>query len=79
MKEQLNKKSIWKVGDKVDGVYFGISFTGTLNDNTRPCPGHSRIQFEVDLDKPLTLFGSTRSTICCLSEHEENSIYRITN
>lgn len=68
-------KMTWKQGQRCYGVYHGIEFTGCINEDTRPTVDYRNTQFCVTLDNPFTLYGNERTTVCIVTNHDENELY----
>lgn len=62
-----------KDGKKIVGEYFGQSYSGIVV-NTRVCYG-TDIQFTVELDKPISVFGDIRETIL-VRKNKDQGLYR---
>ena len=77
MKTLLTSKSQWHQGDKVDGLYCGVEFSGIINGNTRPTPDYKNVIFCVTLDNPIEVYGHLNSTIEVWTNNLYNYIYSV--
>lgn len=50
------------IGDKVQGVYYGQTYTGIV-DYARPHTMNQSYKHHIALDKPITAFNATRDRI----------------
>jgi hypothetical protein len=57
----MNQKP-FSVGDKVQGVYHGQPYTGTV-DYARPHTMNQSYKHHIELDQPITVFSATRDRI----------------
>lgn len=60
-----------KDGKKIVGEYYGQNYSGIVV-NTRVCYG-TDIQYTVELDKPITVFGGIRERILVRKEKDYGS------
>lgn len=59
----MTSQTYFQAGTKVRGNYFGQSFAGTVRE-MRPHTIHpTRVEHFVDLDAPITVFGTERTSI----------------
>lgn len=59
----MNAQSNWKQGQQVVGTYCGQTYSGKINEATRPTPDYNNMIFCVTLDEPITVFGEKRERI----------------
>ncbi len=50
-------------GDRVQGAYYGAPFTGTVTEARPHTCNVALMLLYVDLDAPITVFGTTRDTL----------------
>lgn len=63
--------SHWVLGERVQGQYMGIPFTGELNAYCRPTHDYKNVIFCVTLDKIIGVFGKDRTTIEIWTNHTD--------
>ena len=79
-----SKLTTWHADQRVRGTYHRIPFTGTLLDSDdsplrcRWSPGRHQATFifEIKLDRPITVYGTTRTAITIL-DNDENHLEAI--
>lgn len=49
------------VGDKVQGVYYGAAFTGTIRATRQHSMNHKITEISIDFDQPVIINGSTET------------------
>jgi hypothetical protein len=55
----------WQAGQQVTGNYYGVSFTGTIDEGTRPNTANwQEMIIFITLDNPITVLGATRDDVC---------------
>lgn len=52
----------FRVGERVQGVYYGQPYTGTV-EYARPHTMNQSYKHHIVLDSPITVFGATRDRI----------------
>lgn len=62
----------WRAGQQVAGSYCGISYTGRISEG-RNTPDYRNWILEVDLDQPITVYGSDRIRLSIWTNAETNT------
>lgn len=72
--KQATKDAQWKTGQKVTGIYCGQTFDGVISGETRATPDYRNIQFWIDLDYPIVVFGSERDSVI-VTTNSDDTLY----
>ena len=67
--DNMSKLSHWQLGERVNGLYMGVPFSGELNAYCRPTHDYKNIIFCVTLDKVIGVFGRDRTTVEVWTNH----------
>lgn len=65
----MNKLSHWIVGERVDGLYMGVPYSGALNAYCRPTPDYKNVIYCVTLDAVMSVFGRDRTLLEIWTNH----------
>jgi hypothetical protein len=57
-------------GDKVRGSYMGVPYAGVITELRAHTMNHRITLFTIDLDQPITVFGSERDSIHFGASHD---------
>ena len=65
MKTEATPRNLFaiKAGDRVTGTYCDVRFSGTVNPLTRCHTANRNMLVFIDLDRPITVLGETRSDV----------------
>lgn len=56
-------KLYYEQGDKVQGTYYGVPFSGTVQTERRHSINWNQHCYQIALDAPLTVLGATRDAL----------------
>ena len=54
---------LYKNGDKIEGIYHGVPYNGTVRIARRHTVRHDLTELTVDLSHSVTVYGTDRTTI----------------
>ena len=60
----------WKLGERVSGRYCRVPYTGVITSDSRNTPDYRNWIFEIDLEKPITVYGQQRKHISRCDEFQ---------